>query len=159
MIYKDAEALYKEALANTASPNRLLLYLYEKAIAHLKQAIIYSEKTPLKAKEKISYAYKILDELIVTFDSTEGELYQNLSLTHKPVEQKLSDIFFKSKISTKELQKIVSFLVDFKETWKKALKIDKQVAAIGNNLTPQAPALPAPQRNIKKGLNIRMKVN
>ena len=154
-MYKDAESIYKQTLVDTAPPNRLLLYLYERAIAHLKQAISHLEESPQKAKEKISYAYKILDELIVTFDSSEGEIFENLSVTHKPVAQKLSDIFFSRKIVMEELQKIIAFLVEFKDAWKKAIKADRQISAFDNDTEPHA-LVPKLKKN--KGLNVRKKI-
>ena len=150
---KSAELLYKQTLVSTMEPNRLLLYLYERSIAHLKQAIVYTSNKPSKGKEELTFAYKILDELVNTFSTSEGPLFQNLYLSHKPVRDDLSDIILKPGIPVDKIEEMAKFLTGFKDTWRKALKVDKQ---IGQNTSVQKAVVPI-NRDLRNGLNIRPK--
>lgn len=71
---------YREASVMTASPEQLVVMLYDGSVRFLRQAeaIMNGAGTWLQASEKLSRAEAIIDELLATLDMDAGEIAERL---------------------------------------------------------------------------------
>ena len=70
---------YREASVMTASPEQLVVMLYDGAGRFLRQAeALIIEGSWLQASEKLSRAEAIIDELLATLDMDAGEIAERL---------------------------------------------------------------------------------
>ena len=70
---------YREASVMTASPEQLVLMLYDGAVRFLRQAEgAMRGGTWMQASEKLSRAEAIIDELLATLDMEAGEIAERL---------------------------------------------------------------------------------
>lgn len=121
--FQNVENIYKQTLVFTASPSKLIFLLYNKAITELKVARQSCKRSKTKALEHINHTYKILNELLASFISTEDELYQNLYYIHQPLVTTLSSLFLDEKIDLIKINKVLKELTEHRDTWRKVLKI------------------------------------
>ena len=114
-------AAYRQTAAETATPERLLLMLFDGAIKFVRQAELAIQNKDLTAAN--GYLLKVQDiftELIVTLDMEQGEVAKNL--------YRLYD-FYRSETITanikkdaNRLQPVLEFLLAFREVWAEAAK-------------------------------------
>ena len=109
---------YKQQMVQTASPEKLLLMLYDGAIKFLKQAIEAIENQDLAvAHEKILKVQDIITELMITVD-TSVEVGKNLYLLYDYFLQRL--IAANVKKENAYLEEVKSYLEELREVWQQA---------------------------------------
>jgi flagellar protein FliS len=70
---------YRQASVLTASPEQLVVMLYDGAVRFLRQAeVVMAEGVMLQAQERMNRAEAIIDELLAVLDTSVGEVARNL---------------------------------------------------------------------------------
>jgi flagellar protein FliS len=94
--YAPAPAAYRESAVLTATPQQLVVMLYDGANRFLVQsAVAMREGRPGLAGQKLSRAEAIIDELNVTLDLSVGEIAERLQALY---------VFFKQHLSAARLE-------------------------------------------------------
>jgi flagellar secretion chaperone FliS len=94
--YAPAPNAYRESAVLTATPEQLVVMLYDGANRFLTQsAIAMRETRPAVAGEKLRRAEAIIDELLATLDMSVGEIAEQLQALY---------VFFKEHLSTARLE-------------------------------------------------------
>jgi len=126
---------YLENMVKTASPVKLVILLYDRAISSLKTALELMEKrenTPEGLKKKLEALSKAAD-ILATLDGTlnfekGGEIAQKL---HEIYDIFLDDLIV---LSTKDhpetLRKMITILEDLRKAWE---EVEKEVKVNGKN--------------------------
>lgn len=118
---------YKEVQATTASPDRLLIMLYEGAIRFCTQAKMAMENDDVqKAHENLTRAQDIVLEFMATLDLKAGELTGNIMRIYEYINYCLIQANV-----TKDpqfVEEALAFLRDFRDTWEEAAERAKKMA-------------------------------
>jgi len=94
--YAPAPNAYRESAVLTATPEQLVVMLYDGANRFLTQsAIAMRETRPAIAGEKLRRAEAIIDELLATLDMSVGEIAEQLQALY---------LFFKEHLSAARLE-------------------------------------------------------
>ncbi len=127
---------YLENQVNTASPEQLMLMLYDGAVRFASLAIKAIENgTPDKRSYYINKTYAILSEFAATLDrSQDAGLADNLDGLYNYMQQRLMDANLNN--DPAPVAEVKKMLADLRGTWAKAIEIDKQerhptVTAVG----------------------------
>lgn len=121
---------YKENAILTASPEELVLMLYNGILRFIEEAKMAIEKKDFnKANNSILRAQDILTELMLTLDMN-YEISKNLYSLYDYMKRRLIEANIKKDI--KILDEVSGFVYDLKQTWNTALsKIRERVYAKG----------------------------
>jgi flagellar protein FliS len=117
---------YRDTAVLTASPEQLVVMLYDGSIRFLRQAeVAMNEGAWLHSFEKLSRAEAILDELLATLNMDVGEISERLQAIY---------IFCKKTLIEARIQRqgekigqVVALLSNLREAW---AKISEQSAAV-----------------------------
>jgi flagellar secretion chaperone FliS len=94
--YAPAPNAYRESAILTATPEQLVVMLYDGANRFLTQsAIAMRERRPALAGEKLRRAEAIIDELLATLDMSVGQIAEQLQALY---------VFFKEHLSAARLE-------------------------------------------------------
>ena len=94
--YAPAPNAYRESAVLTATPEQLVVMLYDGANRFLTQsAIAMRESRPALAGEKLRRAEAIIDELLATLDMSVGQIAEQLQALY---------LFFKEHLSAARLE-------------------------------------------------------
>ena len=94
--YAPAPNVYRESAVLTATPEQLVVMLYDGANRFLTQsAIAMRETRPALAGEKLRRAEAIIDELLATLDMSVGQIAEQLQALY---------LFFKEHLSAARLE-------------------------------------------------------
>ncbi|WP_206810933.1 flagellar export chaperone FliS [Paradesulfitobacterium ferrireducens] len=112
---------YKQTAVETATPDKLLLMLYDGGIKFLRfgeKAIL--EKDYAAAHKWLTKVQDILTELMITLDMEQGEIPQNLFNLYEfyRYEVQMANV----KKDTERLQPVIEFFVKFRDVWAEAAK-------------------------------------
>ena len=117
-------AAYKQNSMNTASPGELTLMLYNGCLKFINQAKLAMEKEDIQLRNtNITKAQNIIRELMVTL-KTDSEVGQNMMRMYDFILTRLIDANVKNDLDA--LKEAESFVVDFRDTWKEVVKLDRQ---------------------------------
>ncbi|HMJ37908.1 MAG TPA: flagellar export chaperone FliS [Baekduia sp.] len=120
---------YRESAVLTATPEQLVVMLYDGAVRFLRQAeVAMSEGAFLHSYEKLGRGEAIIDELIATLNMDIGEIAERLQAIY--IFQKRTLIEARVQRSSEKIGQVVALLVSLREAW---AKLAEQAAA-------QAPA-------------------
>jgi flagellar secretion chaperone FliS len=116
---------YRDSAVLTASPEQLVVMLYDGAVRFLRQAeIAMNEGAFLHSFEKLGRAEAILDELLATLNMETGEIAERLQAIY---------IFCKKTLIEARIQRegekigqVVALLANLREAW---AKLAEQAAA------------------------------
>jgi flagellar protein FliS len=117
---------YQQNLINTATPEQLLLMLYDGAIRFTRQAMMASEKKNLAEKlGRISKTVAIVTEFSNTLNhEIGGQIAADLDGLYQFM---IRELYAARKDETGEKLKTVErLLVDLRETWGQAVEINRQ---------------------------------
>lgn len=117
---------YQQNLINTATPEQLLLMLYDGAIRFTRQAMMASEKKNLAEKlGRISKTVAIVTEFSNTLNhDIGGQIAADLDGLYQFM---IRELYAARKDETGEKLKTVErLLVDLRETWGQAVEINRQ---------------------------------
>jgi flagellar protein FliS len=118
---------YRESAVLTATPERLVVMLYDGARRFLRQAAVAMGDGDVPvAHERLRRAEAIVDHLLATLDMSQGEVAQRLDSIYRFCQRLLAEGRIKQ--DTTQLHKVDELLGELREAW-------VQVAA-----TPQAAA-------------------
>lgn len=123
---------YQNNAVKTASNGQLTLMLYNGCIKFINQAMKNIEIKNYEAKNtNIQKAQSIIQELMLTLDP-EIELSEQLLLLYEYTNHQLREGNMKNDITF--LQDALSFIKDFRDTWKEVLKITSEKYAQGRRV-------------------------
>ncbi|PLX91434.1 MAG: flagellar export chaperone FliS [Desulfuromonas sp.] len=132
---------YQQNQILTASPEQILVMLYDGAIRFTRQAMqgIETQNTSLKL-EGVSRAMAIITEFSNTLDhEIGGEIAENLDALYAFMNRQLSQVNIDGDIE--KLKVVEGLLMELRETWVEAITIARK-EALGRESAAQTPALP-----------------
>ena len=114
--YAPAPNVYRESAVLTATPEQLVVMLYDGANRFLAQsAVAMRESRPAIAGEKLRRAEAIIDELLATLDVTVGEIADRLQALY---------LFFKEHLMAARLKQdagkvdeVAHFMRELRSSW------------------------------------------
>lgn len=120
---------YQKTQLETASPEKILIMLYNGAINFLKKAkIAFDASNKIEAHNHIIAAEKIIMEFMTTLDmDLGGEMAKNLYALYDYLYNRLVEANMKNKPEI--LDEVISHLVKLRDTWNKAIEISNKEKA------------------------------
>jgi flagellar protein FliS len=107
---------YRDSAVLTASPEQLVVMLYDGAVRFLRQAeVAMSEGAWLHSFEKLSRGEAILDELLATLNMDTGEIAERLQAIYIFCKKTL--IESRVQRDAEKIGQVVALLVDLREAW------------------------------------------
>ena len=120
-------ASYKQAAVNTASPEKLLIMLFNGGIKFIHQAEQAIEVKDYATADKCLLRIQdILMELIYTLDMKQGDISQNLRRLYEFYHREVVQANLHK--DAKRLGPVLDFFVLFRDTWVEAAKKARQGA-------------------------------
>ncbi|MBQ2872278.1 flagellar export chaperone FliS [bacterium] len=113
----------------TASPEKILIMLYNGAINFLKKAkVAFEENNKVEAHNNIIAAEKIILEFMTTLDmDLGGEMAKNLYALYDYLYNRLVESNMKNKPEI--IDEVLDHLVKLRDTWNKAIEISNREKA------------------------------
>lgn len=119
---------YQTQNVMTASPEELLLMLYNGCVRFIKQGIMaVEEKDVMKAHENIVKAQDIILEFMSTLDSS-AEIAKTLMPLYEYLYRRLVQANIEK--NTEILNEVLRFVSELRDTWTEASKITKMQKAV-----------------------------
>jgi flagellar protein FliS len=116
IVYADAQFAYTRSSILTASPERLVVLLYESAIRFLRQAAEAVDAKDLElAHAKARRANAILDELNLSLDLSHGELPERLRSIYVFCQRHLLESMLKKDAAG--VRTVAALLDELREAW------------------------------------------
>lgn len=117
---------YKNAQYETASPEQLLLMLYDGAIKFAQQSKKALEEKNLEdANNRLKKTQDIINELIVTLDMEQGgEVAQNLYNIYDYMNRRLIQANIRK--DPEIIDEVINLLRDIKDSWEEVIKKMRQ---------------------------------
>lgn len=115
---------YLESAIKTATPEQLLIMLYDGAIRFCKAAIeAINNKKYEAANHNIQRARNIISEFIITLDK-KAPIAENLLSLYEYFQRRLREANIKKQ--TAPVEEVLGHLIELREAWAQAAKIAKQ---------------------------------
>jgi flagellar protein FliS len=109
---------YRQSAVLTATPEQLVVMLYDGAVRFLRQAEnAMNEGAFLHSYDKLGRGEAIIDELIATLNMDTGEIAERLQAIY--VFQKRTLIEARVQRSPEKIAQVVALLVSLREAWAK----------------------------------------
>jgi flagellar protein FliS len=117
---------YQQNQINTASPEQILLMLYDGAIRFIRRAIAAEENgKPVEKLEGISKCLAIIVEFSNTLNhDVGGEIAADLDALYQFMIRELNNA--RKDTSGSHMKTVETLLVDLRDTWGKAVEINRQ---------------------------------
>lgn len=114
---------YKKAQVQTASPEQILIMLYDGAIRFLNQAKVHMQNSDIEQSHtNIIKAQRILTEFMSSLDmDLGGEMAENLFNLYEYLHHRLVQANIKK--DTEAIDEVLEHLRGLKATWEEAIKI------------------------------------
>lgn len=130
---------YLENQIATASPEKLLIMFYDGAIRFTNQAIqAITDKKIEQRNYAINKATAIISELSATLDhEIGGEISQNLAALYAYMNRELN--MANAKNSDKGLKVVHQLLSELRETWIKAIELNRQASHMQGTMATNKP--------------------
>jgi flagellar protein FliS len=114
--YADQSQAYRTSSVMTASPEQLVVMLYDGCIRFLRQAeAALGEQSWVQAGERLTRAEAILDELHCTLDMSQGELPQRLEAIYVFCKRCLVEARIDR--TPVKVRHVVRLMADLREAW------------------------------------------
>ncbi|WYP25820.1 flagellar export chaperone FliS [Alkalihalobacillus sp. FSL W8-0930] len=124
MAVSTMQSAYKQNALNTASPGELTLMLYNGCLKFIHQADkAMVEQDVERRNTYLTKAQNIIRELMVTLKA-EDEVGKNMYRMYEFILSKLIDANVKN--DQQALKDAEGFVVEFRDTWKQVIQIDRQ---------------------------------
>ncbi|MED4129038.1 MULTISPECIES: flagellar export chaperone FliS [Shouchella] len=118
------QAAYKQQSVQTASPGELTLMLYNGCLKQLRIAENAIKDNHFQQKnEALTKAEAIIKELMITL-KTDTEVGENMMRMYEYIHYQLIEANIKSDLMA--LQEAQGYVVEFRDTWKEVIKLDRQ---------------------------------
>lgn len=115
---------YKQNSVNTASPGELTLMLYNGCLKFINLAKKAIEENNIQERNKnIQKAEQIIQELMVTLN-LDYEISKNLMSLYDYLYHRLVEANIQNSIEI--LNEVEEMVTQFRDTWKEAIKLDRQ---------------------------------
>lgn len=122
---------YQQNSIQTATPGELTLMLYNGCLKFIKLAKRDIENKNIEGKNtNIQKAQSIIQELMITLNP-EIEISKQLMPLYDYLHHQLMQANIKNDISI--LDEVESFVVDFRDTWKEVIKLNRQNAKVSGS--------------------------
>lgn len=126
---------YQQNQVNTASPEQILLMLYDGAIRFTRRAITGLEENKPELKNSgISKTMAIISEFSISLDhEIGGQIAEDLDALYHFMMRELTSANLKNDV--KKLRNVERLLMDLRQTWGEAVEINRKemIAAVSNN--------------------------
>ncbi|MBU0945817.1 MAG: flagellar export chaperone FliS [Proteobacteria bacterium] len=121
-----AQQQYTNNLISTASPEQLLLMLYNGAIRFIRQAITASDNNnQIEKLGRISKAFAIIVEFSNTLNhDIGGEIAADLDALYQFMMRELNKA--RNETDGKSLKTVEGLLIDLRDTWAEAIEINRK---------------------------------
>jgi flagellar secretion chaperone FliS len=124
MAVSTMQSAYKQNALNTASPGELTLMLYNGCLKFIHQADKAMVEQDVERRNMyLTKAQNIIRELMVTLKA-EDEVGKNMYRMYEFILSKLIDANVKN--DQQALKDAEGFVVEFRDTWKQVIQIDRQ---------------------------------
>ncbi|MEN0644717.1 flagellar export chaperone FliS [Alkalicoccobacillus gibsonii] len=124
MAVSTMQSAYKQNALNTASPGELTLMLYNGCLKFIHQADKAMVEQDVERRNMyLTKAQNIIRELMVTLKA-ENEVGKNMHRMYEFILSKLIDANVKN--DQQALKDAEGFVVEFRDTWKQVIQIDRQ---------------------------------
>ena len=124
MAVSTMQSAYKQNAFNTASPGELTLMLYNGCLKFIHQADKAMVEQDVERRNMyLTKAQNIIRELMVTLKA-EDEVGKNMYRMYEFILSKLIDANVKN--DQQALKDAEGFVVEFRDTWKQVIQIDRQ---------------------------------
>ncbi|MFK3935998.1 flagellar export chaperone FliS [Alkalihalobacillus sp. NPDC078783] len=124
MAVSTMQSAYKQNALNTASPGELTLMLYNGCLKFIHQADKAMVEQDVERRNLyLTKAQNIIRELMVTLKA-EDEVGKNMYRMYEFILSKLIDANVKN--DQQALKDAEGFVVEFRDTWKQVIQIDRQ---------------------------------
>ncbi|MBU7594574.1 flagellar export chaperone FliS [Metabacillus halosaccharovorans] len=124
MAINNPYAAYQQNSITTASPGELTLMLYNGCLKFIGQASKAIENKNIQEKNiNIQKAQKIITELMITLNK-DYEVSKNLEALYEYMNHRLIEANIKNDQTI--LKEVENFVVEFRDTWKQAVQINRQ---------------------------------
>ncbi|MDQ0206758.1 flagellar export chaperone FliS [Alkalicoccobacillus murimartini] len=118
------QSAYKQNALNTASPGELTLMLYNGCLKFIHQAnTAMVDQDTEKRNLYLTKAQNIIRELMITLKS-ENEVGKDMLRMYEFILSRLIDANIKN--DQQALQDAEGFVLEFRDTWKQVIQIDRQ---------------------------------
>lgn len=129
---QNAYNAYKQNSVTTASPGELTLMLYNGCIKFIHQAKKSIEAKNIESRNKyIQKAQAILNELMSTLNM-DVPVSQNMFNLYEYMYHQLTQANIKSDVTI--LDEVEGLVVEFRDTWKQVIQINRQKQYSGNQV-------------------------
>lgn len=129
MSMKNPYAVYEQNAVTTASPGELTLMLYNGCIKFLNQAKSAMEEKNYEMKNKyIQKAQSIISELMVTLNM-DIPVAKHMMQMYDYMNRRLIEANIKNSIEI--LEEVESFVIEFRDTWKEVIQINRKAQFSG----------------------------
>lgn len=129
MSMKNPYAAYEQNAVTTASPGELTLMLYNGCIKFLNQAKSAMEEKNYEMKNKyIQKAQSIISELMVTLNM-DIPVAKHMMQMYDYMNRRLIEANIKNSIEI--LEEVESFVIEFRDTWKEVIQINRKAQFSG----------------------------
>jgi flagellar protein FliS len=123
MAINNPYQIYQQNAVQTASPERLLLMLYDGAIRFMNQAKAYLEKGELQqVHNNLIKAQDIIRELMVTLNM-DYEISHQLLPLYDYYLRRLIEANLKKQ--AEPIDEVLAFMTDLRQTWEQAIRLVK----------------------------------
>ncbi|AYC28960.1 flagellar export chaperone FliS [Paenisporosarcina cavernae] len=130
MSAQTAHQIYKQNSVNTASPGDLTLLLYNGCLKFLNKAKVAISEADIQVKNiNLQKAQKIISELIVTLNM-DYEISSSMLNMYEYMNRRLIEANIKN--DAQIIEEIEGYVVEFRDTWKEVIKINRQNSFSGN---------------------------
>ncbi|MEY8752146.1 flagellar export chaperone FliS [Alkalicoccobacillus gibsonii] len=124
MAVSTMQSAYKQNALNTASPGELTLMLYNGCLKFIHQADKAMVEQDVERRNMyLTKAQNVIRELMVTLKA-EDEVGKNMYRMYEFILSKLIDANVKN--DQQALKDAEGFVVEFRDTWKQVIQIDRQ---------------------------------
>lgn len=132
MSVQNAYNAYKQNSVTTASPGELTLMLYNGCIKFIHQAKKAIESNDIEARNKyVQKAQSILAELMSTLNM-DIPVSQNMFSLYEYMYSQLIQANIKNDLTI--LEEVEKLTVEFRDTWKEVIQINRQSQYSGNQV-------------------------
>lgn len=124
MAVSTMQSAYKQNALNTASPGELTLMLYNGCLKFIRQADVAMENQDVENRNLyLTKAQNIIRELMITLKS-DSDVGKNMLRMYEFILSKLIDANIKN--DQQALKDAEQFVLEFRDTWKQAIQVDRQ---------------------------------
>ena len=130
MSAQSAHQAYKQNSVSQASPGELTLMLYNGCLKFLGKAkVAISEKNVQEKNVNLQKAQKIIQELMVTLNM-DIEISKSMMQMYEYMNHRLIEANIKNDVQA--IEEVESYALEFRDTWKQVIQLNRQKQFTGD---------------------------